>query len=185
MKLQNQLGVASAHVIANGNSQYIDLLAADVVVLDVNLTGLGGTAPTLQFFFERLGADGIYYPIYTSEALNAATKLSTSIGKGMEKNIPIGQAGRLRWLFGGTGYSGTINGAANSATQTFDDTAGILAGDVLHFATANVNRTVDHVVSGTSVVFTASVNAADNEVVTGATPTAIFSYSAQYDKLYS
>lgn len=182
MHLPNQVGVASAHYAGSSNGQPVDLQPDSLLLLDINLTALGGTSPTIQFFWERLGADGTWYTIWSGSSLSAATKVSTSIGLGMETDIPIGRAGRLRWTMGGTGFAGDVNGAANSATQTLESTTGILAGDVLHFATANVDRTVASVTNGTVVVLTAAVNAADEEVVTGATPTAIFSYSVQTDQ---
>lgn len=73
------------------------------IALDINTTAQAGTNPTIQLFYERKGADGIYYVIWQSAVLTAATNtLSTSIGAGMAYNQSLGVTGRLRWVVGGT-----------------------------------------------------------------------------------
>ncbi len=62
----------------------------------------------------------------------------------------------------------TVTTGANSATQTVGDTTGMIAGMPLRFATANVDRVIDHIASGTSVVLTASVSTTTGEVVSQA-----------------
>lgn len=64
--------------------------------------------------------------------------------------------------------STTVTTGANSATQTVGNTAGMSAGAPLHFATANVDRVIDHIASSTSVVLTAAVNSTTGETVTQA-----------------
>lgn len=73
------------------------------ISLDINTTAQAGTNPTLQLFYERKGADGIYYVLWQSNVLTAATNtISTSIGAGMAYNQSLGSTGRLRWVVGGT-----------------------------------------------------------------------------------
>ncbi len=83
------------------------------VSIDINTTTQTGTNPTLQLFWERKGADGIYYILWQSAVLTAATNtLSTSVGAGMAYNQSLGLTGRLRWVFGGTatpGFTMSIN----------------------------------------------------------------------------
>jgi len=73
------------------------------ISIDINTTAQSGTNPTIQYFWERKGADGIYYVLWQSAVLTAATNtLSTSIGAGMAYNQSLGLTGRLRWIVGGT-----------------------------------------------------------------------------------
>lgn len=51
------------------------------ISLDINLTAFtGGTTPTVTFFVERQGNDGIWYRVWQSASQNAAAKLSVTIG---------------------------------------------------------------------------------------------------------
>ena len=59
----------------------------------------------------------------------------------------------------------TVNGAANSATQTFANTAGFAAGDKIYFETTAEERTILSVDSGTVVTLTASINTTNGETV--------------------
>ncbi len=71
--------------------------------IDINTTAQAGTSPTIQYFYERKGTDGIYYVLWQSAVLTAATNtLSTSIGSGMAYNQSLGLTGRLRWVVGGS-----------------------------------------------------------------------------------
>jgi len=82
--------------------------------IDINTTAQAGTSPTLQLFYERKAADGIYYVLWQSAVLTTATNtISTSVGAGMAYNQSLGVTGRLRWVVGG------------SATPTFTFSASI------------------------------------------------------------
>ncbi len=73
------------------------------IAIDINTTAQAGTNPTIQYFYERKGADNLYYVLWQSAVLTAATNtLSTSIGAGMAYNQSLGVTGRLRWVIGGT-----------------------------------------------------------------------------------
>ncbi len=73
------------------------------ISIDINTTAQAGTNPTIQYFWERKGADGIYYALWQSAVLTAATNtLSTSIGAGMAYNQSLGLTGRFRWVIGGS-----------------------------------------------------------------------------------
>ncbi len=63
------------------------------------------------------------------------------------------------------GYSTKVTTGAASATQTVDDTTGMLAGNLLGFATAGVTRTIQSVTNGTTVVLTSSVTTVTGEYV--------------------
>ncbi|SRR6266705_3515772 len=73
------------------------------ISIDINTTAQAGTNPTIQYFYERKGADSIYYVLWQSAVLTvAANTLSTSIGAGMAYNQSLGLTGRLRWVVGGS-----------------------------------------------------------------------------------
>ena len=75
--------------------------------IDINTTAQTGTNPTIQFFWKRKGADGIYYALWQSAVLTAATNtISTSIGAGMAYNQSLGSTGKLTWTIGGTSTPG-------------------------------------------------------------------------------
>jgi len=148
------------------------------LVVDIDVTALRGDSPTLDLFVERKGSDSVWYPIYSPDQLTSAGVLSDSIGIGYHVDQVVSGHTRLRWALGGTAIATTVTTGATSATQTLGDTTGILAGDVLHFATANVNRTVQSVTNGTVLVLTQSVTTVDSEAVTDtSTPNATFSAS--------
>jgi hypothetical protein len=84
------------------------------ISIDITTTAQAGTAPTIQYFYERKAADGIYYVLWQSAVLTAAANtISTSIGTGQAYNQSLGVTGRLRWVVGG------------SATPTFTHSANI------------------------------------------------------------
>src|SRR5260221_338696 len=96
------------------NSGDLTVGAYTEISLDINTTAQAGTSPTLQIFYERKAADGIYYVLWQSAVLTTATNtVSTSIGAGMAYNQSLGVTGRLRWVVGG------------SATPTFTFSASI------------------------------------------------------------
>jgi hypothetical protein len=98
-------GLASTLESANGTSPDLPVGAYTTIGIDINMTGSSGTSPTVQFFWDRKGVDGVYYPIYQSAVFSAPTsqQLSTSIGVGMTYALSLGLTGRLRWVIGGSG----------------------------------------------------------------------------------
>lgn len=89
--------------VGSGNSGDITVGPYTEISIDITTTAQAGTNPTIQFFWERKGVDGIYYPIWQTNPLTAAANtISTSIGTGMAYNQSLGSTGRLRWLVGGS-----------------------------------------------------------------------------------
>lgn len=87
----------------NSGDLNLQTLDTKIIGIDINTTAQSGTNPTLQIFWERKGADGIYYPLWQTTVLTAATNtISTNIGPGMAYNVVLGTVGRLRWVIGGT-----------------------------------------------------------------------------------
>lgn len=181
MHLPNTQTSPSTLRTASGNSGLISLRDASLAILGLDLTAIGGTNPTLDVYWDRYGADGVAYQAYHAAQKTAAGQVATSIGIGMEVDTPLGEAGRLRWVLGGTGVATTSGATANSATQQVASTAGMIPGMTLHFGTANVDRVIASITDATHVVLTAAVSATNTEAITSATPAAQFSWSVQAD----
>ena len=81
------------------------------LAVDVNITAKGGTTPTIQFFVDRIGADGIAYNVWASTVVNntAPTQVSTSIGSGFSTNQSFGSSIQFRYVTGGTTPSWTFS----------------------------------------------------------------------------
>jgi hypothetical protein len=105
------LNQASAAQTTNGNSADLAVGSYAELTVDVNITSVSGTSPTLQMFVDRKGADGVYYPIWQSMTISAATAVSTTIGAGMSIAQGFGALVRLRWVIGGTSASITFSGS--------------------------------------------------------------------------
>ena len=97
------LNQASAVLTANVNSADFNVAAFKELAIVANVTALTGTNPTIQFFIDRKGVDGIYYQIWNSASINATGTASDSIGPGLNKAQSIGSTIRFRWVIGGTG----------------------------------------------------------------------------------
>jgi hypothetical protein len=53
------------------------------LTLDINVTAFtGGTTPSITFFLERQGNDGVWYRVWQSAAQSGAAKLPVTIGPG-------------------------------------------------------------------------------------------------------
>jgi hypothetical protein len=95
--------------VGSGNSGDLDVSKLREVSIDITTTAQSGTNPTLQFFWERKGADGLYYPLWQSAVMSAVNNtVSTSIGPGLAYTQSVGATGRLRWVVGGTGATWTF-----------------------------------------------------------------------------
>ena len=97
------LFVTAQTTVGSGNSGDLDVSRLREIAIDLTTTAQAGTNPTIQFFWERKGADGNYYVLWQSEVFTAASNIkSTSIGPGLAYNQSLGATGRLRWVVGGT-----------------------------------------------------------------------------------
>jgi hypothetical protein len=102
--------LASAAQTANGNSGDLTVGPYTEISIDINITANSGTSQTLQFFWERKGADGIYYALWQTNVITTTNQaLSTSVGAGMAYNQSLGATGRLRWVITGTTPSYTFS----------------------------------------------------------------------------
>jgi hypothetical protein len=80
------------------------------IAVDINGTSKQGTSPTIQFFIDRLGVDGIYYPLWQSSTQSTTpfTGCSTSIGAGLAISQSFGGTVQFRWSIGGSSTPGFI-----------------------------------------------------------------------------
>jgi hypothetical protein len=85
----------------SGNSGPLDAQGVTAVAVDVNISAVSGTSPSMLLTVERLGADGNWYIIATSPAQTTAGKWSVSVGPG-ESAAELSDAIRLAWAITGT-----------------------------------------------------------------------------------
>lgn len=94
----------------SGDSGPISTVLLKEVAIDITITAI---TTNLQFFWERLGADGIYYPLWQSALMTTvpSVPISTSIGPGLAYNQSLGLAGRFRWVAtGNASFTPNISG---------------------------------------------------------------------------
>lgn len=100
---------AGAAETAAGSTPDINTSEVGNVAIDVNVTAVSGTTPSLALVVDRLGSDGIYYQIHAFAAITAAGKASVNLGPGATVNAIPGNAIRLRWTVTGTTPSFTFS----------------------------------------------------------------------------
>jgi hypothetical protein len=94
---------AAQATVGSGNSGDINVGPYTELSIDITTSAKAGTNPTIQFFWNRKGADNVYYPLWQSDILTlSANTISTSIGAGMAYNQSLGAIGQLSWVVGGT-----------------------------------------------------------------------------------
>lgn len=81
------------------------------LAIDVNVTAVAGTTPSLVFTLKRVGSDGIYYSIWTSASLIAVSTASASLGVGAATNVAFGDLVQLSWAI--TGVSASFSWTAS------------------------------------------------------------------------
>jgi hypothetical protein len=114
--------LASGAITGPSNSGDINVAGNDAVAVDVSVTSISGSStPGIEFWWQRKGADGVYYDIYDSGAISAAGTKSATVGKGFSYAstvaIPqsIGSTGRLRWALTGGASSVTASASVTTA----------------------------------------------------------------------
>lgn len=107
MSAQTVYTQPSTLITASNNSGVLSVGNFVELAVDINLTSKQGTSPTVQFFVDRLGVDGIYYPLWQS-ALQSTTpaQVSTSIGAGLAITQSSGGTIQFRWVIGGSASPG-------------------------------------------------------------------------------
>lgn len=95
-------------IAASGNSGDFQVDNFDQLAIDVNVSAISGTTPTVTLSYQRKGSDGIYYTIWTGTAISTVSTQSTSIGIGGPTNHSVGYIGRISWTVAGTTPSVTF-----------------------------------------------------------------------------
>lgn len=100
---------ASAAATGNGDSGDLTVSSYVELAIDANITAVSGSSPTLQFFLDRKGSDGIYYPIWNSSSITATGQVSASVGAGLATAQSFNATVKLRWVIGGSSPSFTFS----------------------------------------------------------------------------
>ena len=106
---------ATAAATASGASDSFDTSRIGRAALDVNVkTITGGTTPSIQFFVDRQGGDGIWYPAANTAALTAIGPVSIEISDSAAdaadaQHMVFGNLARVRWVFAGAVVADSIN----------------------------------------------------------------------------
>lgn len=83
----------------------IDTRFATSLGVDINVTAFtGGASPSLTVFVDRLGPDGVFYPIWSPAAIAATGKTSANISPTnptAAQNAELGPSCQFRWTFTG------------------------------------------------------------------------------------
>ena len=97
-------------IVASGTSGILLVGNYAEIAADINGTSKQGTSPTIQFFIDRLGVDGIYYPLWASatQSTTPFTGCSTSIGAGLAISQSFGGTVQFRWVIGGSSSPGYV-----------------------------------------------------------------------------
>ncbi len=103
------LDQASAAQTANGVSANLSVIGYRELLVAANVTAVAGTTPTLTFALDSLGADGVWYTLWTSVAVTAVGQTVAHLGVGAATNVAFGATVRLRWTIGGTTPSFTFS----------------------------------------------------------------------------
>ena len=96
------LNTPSAAITASATSLNLSVGAFRELAVDVNISAITGTTPTYQLLIDRLGADGIWYNIYTGASITAVGVISLNLGANLSTNVSFGNTIRIREVVGGT-----------------------------------------------------------------------------------
>lgn len=93
---------ASTAYTASGTSGALTVGPLTTLAVDVNVSAVAGTSPTLDFYLERQGADGEWYQVWHPTQVTAAGVVTTSVGPGCTTGAVVLSTMRLRWVIAGT-----------------------------------------------------------------------------------
>lgn len=105
-----------------GDSGAFDTSRVGKACLDVNVATItGGTTPSIQFFVDRQGGDGLWYPVAQTAVLTATGQVSIeicdSVADGSDaQHMIFADVARVRWVFAGAvkatsiAFSGSLYG---------------------------------------------------------------------------
>jgi len=111
------LNQASAAQTASGMSATLAVGAYREMLVAVNVSAVAGTSPTLTLAVDSLGADGVWYTLWTSASITAVGQTIASLGVEAPTNTAFGASVRLRWTIGGTTPSFTFSASIIGKTE--------------------------------------------------------------------
>lgn len=124
---QNVLNQASAAHTTSSDFGDLDVSKCRRIAVDINITAVSGTSPTIQFFVDRKDVNGIYYQLWSSNVVSAASPISTTIGAFAAINQALGTTVRLRWTITGTTPSFTFSASITGTLDVQSAGLGIVA----------------------------------------------------------
>ena len=99
---------ASKVVTTSGDSGPLQVGPLTTLAADVDCTTTAGGG-TVTVFVERLGADNVWYPIWSPTAISGAGATSTSIGPGCATAAVLTGIIRFRWAITGTSVTFSVS----------------------------------------------------------------------------
>lgn len=125
--IQNVLnGTSVAHTTSSDFGD-LDVSKCRRIAVDINITAVSGTSPTIQFFVDRKDVNGIYYNIWSSNTVSAVTPISTTIGAFATINQAFGATVKLRWTITGSSPSFTFSASITGTLDVQSAGLGIVA----------------------------------------------------------
>jgi hypothetical protein len=100
--VQNVYSSASSAHTTSSDIGDVDVSKCRRIAVDINITAVSGSTPTIQFFVDRKDVNGIYYNVWSSSVVNAVGQVSTTIGAFGTINQALGAIARLRWTITGS-----------------------------------------------------------------------------------
>ncbi|HVA05514.1 MAG TPA: hypothetical protein VNG12_02115 [Acidimicrobiales bacterium] len=100
--------VSAVHT-ASGSTGPLEVGPLTTLAVDVNVSAVSGTTPSMSLVVERQGSDGNWYSIWAPSAVTVAGVVSTSIGPGCATAAVVTSVVRLRWSITGTTPSFTFS----------------------------------------------------------------------------
>jgi hypothetical protein len=107
--VQTVLNSPSSVHTASSDTGDLDVSKYRRVALDINITSVSGTTPSIQFFVDRKDANSIYTNLWSSSAITATSSISSTIGAFATNKQALGAIVRLRWTITGTSPSFTFS----------------------------------------------------------------------------
>jgi hypothetical protein len=125
--IQNVLNGASAAHTTSSDFGDLDVSKCRRIAVDINITAVSGTSPTIQFFIDRKDVNGVYYQLWSSNVVSTAVPISTTIGAFATINQALGANVRLRWTITGTTPSFTFSASITGTLDVQSAGLGIVA----------------------------------------------------------
>jgi hypothetical protein len=100
--VQNIYSSASAAHTSSSDIGDVDVSKCRRIAVDINITAVSGSTPTIQFFVDRKDVNGIYSNLWSSSVVSAVSQVSTTIGAFGTIAQALGAIARLRWAIGGS-----------------------------------------------------------------------------------